>query len=239
MKKWHLGLLLLVFTGSSLATPVYFNDFDDGTGLAGYGLVTSAQGLEGVGNISGNIWRNDAGLVDDGDPSTPDIAQGSGVQVFGMGDHDTVRVSFDLIAIDSWDGSSPTGGVVDPDFFNVVIDVGLEFSHTIDFVIQEDGSIFDSDADLLTHGGVSLHTNPLFSESAYHVILEVPHFYDDLTVVFFASGDGWQGGIDESWGMDNLLIESLGASAVPLPLPVFLLGMGLLALYPMSRRRGQ
>jgi len=46
-------------------------------------------------------------------------------------------------------------------------------------------------------------------DSAYDLGLEpalqaIPHTASTLTIEWFASGDGWQGSYDESWGIDNV-----------------------------------
>src|SRR5262249_49353682 len=51
--------------------------------------------------------------------------------------------------------------------------------------------------------------NSFSYDSAYNVGLDsafsnIPHTSSSLTVEWFASGAGWQGGSDESWAIDNL-----------------------------------
>ena len=45
-----------------------------------------------------------------------------------------------------------------------------------------------------------------------------------LTVDFFASGSGWQGGSDEWWGIDNVSVTLDSVEAVPEPSTLILVG---------------
>lgn len=61
-----------------------------------------------------------------------------------------------------------------------------------------------------------------FTDAAYDMYLEpslsgIPHSASTLTIRWFASGTGYEGGIDESWGMDNVQVSLNGVTAVPEP----------------------
>lgn len=224
MKRKQLGnglvlsamLALGLVMGNAEAVLLYSNDFDPGTALDGAGSIESAQGFDGIGAISGNIWRN-----------TTNPPADSSVNLTGIGSHNGLLIEFDFMAIDSWDGSTTAGGSVPSDFFNVTVDTGVEFSETVDAFVESDGSITTStDASLLTHG-----TNQGFTswpDAAYQISLLVAgHTASTATVSFSAGGNGWQGGGDESWGIDNLRISAISTVAVPEPSILVLLGIGL------------
>jgi hypothetical protein len=91
----------------------------------------------------------------------------------------------------------------------------------------------------------------LYPDRAYDMGLDPRLFFAHtaatLTVQFFANGPGWQGGIDESWGIDNLEIilivpEVEGTiTSVPEPGTLLLVGGALLAgarRLRSGRRRG-
>jgi hypothetical protein len=59
----------------------------------------------------------------------------------------------------------------------------------------------------------------------------IPHTASSVTISFFASGAGWQGGNDESWGLDNLSV------GINVPEPTMLGSLGLLAAALGARRR--
>ena len=50
-----------------------------------------------------------------------------------------------------------------------------------------------------------------YVDSAYDLgwepaLQSIPHTASAVTIAWFASGDGWQGGSDESWAIDNVQI---------------------------------
>lgn len=225
-KKMIAGAVLALATGTTSAATLYFNDFESSVGLAGAGNITGAQGFAGIGAISGNIWRN---------ASTGNPAAASSLSLGGIGAHNGLTIEFDFMAIDSWDGSTGAGGLVPPDFFNVEVDSGSEFKETVDFAIESDGSISTSaDAALLFRGSNKGFTG--WPDTVYHITLNISgHNTSTAAINFFASGNGWQGGSDESWGIDNLKIST--AASVPEPNTLLLLAGGLLAAGFSSRRR--
>lgn len=229
-KRWQKQLIgsavLALAAGSASAATLYSNDFESALGLSGAGGITGAQSFTGIGGIAGNIWRNN---------STGNPAASSNLSLSGIGAHTGLQIEFDFLAIDSWDGSTGTGGIIPPDYFNVSVDSGSEFKETVDFAMVSDGSISTSaDATLLARG-----SNYGFSgwpDTVYHITLNVlGHSASTVDIKFFASGNGWQGGSDESWGIDNLTIST--ATSVPEPNSLLLLAGGLLAAGVFSRRR--
>lgn len=77
----------------------------------------------------------------------------------------------------------------------------------------------------------------MHSESALH---SIAHTSSALTLEFFASGAGWQGGGDESWAIDNLKISinARAGTVVPEPasLALFVPGLAVLALLWRRKR---
>jgi hypothetical protein len=65
----------------------------------------------------------------------------------------------------------------------------------------------------------------MYAETAFQ---NIAHTGSSLTINWFASGTGWQGGSDEFWAMDN--VQVVLNNVVPLPPTVVLLGSGLLGL---------
>jgi hypothetical protein len=65
------------------------------------------------------------------------------------------------------------------------------------------------------------------------------HSASTLTVEFRAAGSGWQGGSDESWGLDNFTVAASGAGAPGVPEPAtwaMMIGGFALAGAAMRRR---
>jgi hypothetical protein len=215
---------------------VYFNNFDDPAVVASGVIATfgGAGAPESVASypppFSGNFFRNTTGGAPFGfgPPGTPTTLTLSGLPA-----HTSLDINLLLAAIDSWDSSN---GNPAPDFFNVVVDGVNQFQGTW---ANASGSIntvasFAGPAALCCTSGPPFFDNdrgidlgPVASLSA------IPHTASTVTILFFADGNGWQGGGDESWAMDNLqVIVSDGTSAVPAPAPstMLLLASGMLGV---------
>ena len=79
--------------------------------------------------------------------------------------------------------------------------------------------------------GFSGFTDRAFDMTAEAALQNIPHTASTLTVSWFASGAGWQGGSDESWAIDNLSV-SINAAPAATPEP------GTLALLVTSGLTG-
>ena len=218
MKRVFLSALALVLTSGAAAqaSQVYFNDFESGSTLSGTGSIEGVQSYEGANDISGNFWRDDS------------IGGSSDLSLSGLGAHSSLVIEFDLALIDSWDGGQETS--FGPDIFNVTVD-GEEALRT---------SNFNPISPLLTDGVFGdFGFNPNFNDEAYRVSLVVEHITGGAEISFFADGGGYQGGIDESWAIDNLSVSTSGdPSVIPLPagLPLLLGALGLTGL-TLRRRK--
>ena len=214
---------IFAFAGTATAGTVYFNDFDHGIGLGGGGEIADAQGYHGVNGISGSFWFNDSKVNGPKGKKTTD----STLSLSGLGAHDWMTISFDIAFIDSWDGN--IGRKFGDDFFNIFVD-GVTLLRTTNF-----GGIGDE----LTDGvyGYFGFRNK-YDDEAYRYRAMFRHTGDSADFSFFADGRKWQGGRDESWGIDNLTVM-IGSSAaivpVPAALPLMLGGLGLLGF--AGRRR--
>jgi hypothetical protein len=207
--------------GRADASTIYFNDFEaNALGFAGAG---AREGTQGYGTLGyGQMFlRNDTG----GNPQTPSVL------VLNLASAaSNSMLALDLAIIDSWDGFNCCG----PDVFNVKLDGTVIFSQ-----------IFDSFGVPTVHPalvtkayGVPLGFNSSWLDGAYLLSLSLgnlaagPH-----TIDFYASGAGWQAGIDESWGIDNVSVTGdLAGTQVPEPVTgsLVLTGLGILGL---ARRR--
>ena len=70
-----------------------------------------------------------------------------------------------------------------------------------------------------------------YGDNVYHLSFTFPHS-GDLMVSFTASG--LQSLNDESWGLDNVKVET---DVIPLPGTLLLFGSGLLGLFRVRRAR--
>jgi hypothetical protein len=215
----------------SAETLLYSNNFD-GPGTTfisgvtatpgGVQTTTAVQGFAGgsagpgsmSGMFSGQMLYN---------PTNPPSA--STFTFTNLPTHTAVNIRFLLAVIDSWDGVLTDRGY-NPDFFNVNVDGTTVLQASYDNYSDASGDgIAETPAGSAIFQRQPKGFNSSFLDSAYFLggtsaLQNIPHTASTLTVSLFASGAGWQGGTDESWGIDNLRVGLEGVpdgAAVPLP----------------------
>ena len=190
--------------------------------------MVSVAGFPAAAGLGAFAWQN---------ASTGNPAPGTTVNLSGLGPHTWLRVNFEFIAFDSWDGQSTTWG---PDYLNLLIGASNTYISITNFPasIADHGvsGPFDySSVSLVFADGNSYAGNSGWSDSVWHVAYQIPHTASTAVLNFYAYGAGWQGGSDESFGLDNILIETDGA--VPEPATFLTLGLGLAVLAALRRVR--
>jgi hypothetical protein len=243
---------MLIFYQPSYAHLVVFStNFDTGAPAEFSGITTTepVQGYAGIGPASnqfgGNFLRNDTGGSPVGTPSSLTT-----LTLTGLPGHTSVDVRFLLAIIDTWDGSGSSPGAPIPDFFNVTLDGATIFSETFEnFNLGGTQTYSPPPNVLLTPSPypelgffIRPGSPPDFGDSAYDMgadpaFMNIPHSASTLTISWFASGAGWQGrfgstqsNFDESWALDNVVIELNGVAAVPEPSSFVLVGLGLVSI---------
>jgi len=243
------GVVLLVLCNRLAAAPitVFSDDFDGGRWLAegvsgdfsGINNTESVQGYSGLGHsgyvFSGSSLRNTTKLA-------PMQASPSVLTLSGLSSHTHIDLDFLLAIIDSWDGGgSPPYA---PDRFNVTVDGLLVFSHTFSEVNNE----VRPQSYVPPEGGLLAFNTPLgfssvggFNDSAYDMSLEptliVAHTAPSVSIQWYADGDGWQGGADESWAIENVRVR-VESNVVPEPCTLLVWsGLGAAGLVAAWRRR--
>ncbi len=159
-----------------------------------------------------------------------------------LASHASIDITGLLAIINSWDS---TNGCCSPDYFQIRVDGATIFSDTYAIVT---GSIHNTNAltDIggITHRGFA--NDPQWSDAAFNLeneLQNIAHTASTLTIDFLGTGGGWQGGTDEGWGIDNLLVTlndvtfQEPVTGVPEPMTLSLLGAGLLGLGVMRRQR--
>lgn len=242
MRLAILGAGLFCLSAQAQIT-IRFNDYDGGatadpaygfTANVGAGLATPVQGYAGLGvgsnQFAGNFFRNTE--------SNPTVGSGGTFTNLPVGG--LLSFSFLLAVIDSWDGLDSVGG---PDRFELLINNVSVYSTSFDNFPAPPAS--STNGGTLLASGSNLGFSQFF-DSAWDFtnvagIRNIAYAGTGLTYRFRATGAGWMGGADESYGIDNFRITLTPAVTAPVPEPetYALMLAGLAALGAVSRRRKQ
>lgn len=236
-----LALLAVIGHNSALGatTVIRFNDYDGGASsdpayshvpAANAGVVTPVEGFAGIGVgasvFSGNMFRNAESL--------PSLGSGGSFSNLPLGG--TLSFSFLFAAIDSWDGLG-TGG---PDTFSLTVNGATVFTTSFDNFPAPPAT--STNGGTLLASGVNLGFGTFF-DSAWDFtnvagLQNISYSGSTVTYRFLASGAGWSGGADESWGLDNLRVSLTDpVAAVPEPETYALLLGGIGLVGAVARRR--
>jgi len=229
-------IVAFAFVASAIqvqAATVLAASFNDGNFQAPFGfaslsvngngnLVEPTQGFN-VGGFSGTFIQSLA----TGNPAPAVVLSLSGLPA-----HNAVDVNFLLALIDSWDSND---GSPAPDLLNVEIDGSVVLQVTCNNATGSNcygGTVVAP----MAHRGFNGSWQDIGFDMANEGALTVAHSASTLTVRWFASGAGWQGDFDESFGIDNLVVNLITDDGrVPEPGSLAMIGLGLAAL--AGRRR--
>lgn len=206
------------------ADVLYANNFEsNATGFTGAGFLTGSQGYGALG-FGQQMLRNNA----PGNPATPSVLNlNFGSAVNGA------NLSLSFGALDSWDGNNCCG----PDYFNIRVDGNLLFSKNFDAF---GAPTVDPHLTTLSYGNQLGFSG--WADQAYAMNFSLGNLSAGAhTIEFFASGNVWQAGDDESWAIDNVAVtgeRGVPAAAAPEPVSGALLlgGLGAMALARRRRR---
>lgn len=232
------AVLAALLSAPAAAATLYWNNFEgQSQALQGAGTRVDTLGYKDLG-FQNHLWRND--VAGGGTANASSLS-------FRLNDARAVQLEFDLAIIDSWDQTNNFG----PDALNLSIDGQVVFSRV--FTGNFDAFTAPTLDPALTTMSFGSRLakygdwNDDWDDAAYAVSLLLGEMgAGDHTISFYASGPDWQGGYDESFGLDNIRITSLngegpGASVrvaeVPEPHPLGLATVALLCL-GLARRRG-
>ena len=212
----------------------FVTDFEDGVPLefqqfSSITTLEDVQGFDGLGTDSnvfaGSFLRNSSGGTAADPGSVP--AEPTSLVLSNLPAHTSLDLNFLLAIIENWDGNTALGDAqgnpVDyPDAFNVAVDGELVYSVAFDQQLLEDTVNLLDGAAYTPPNGVQLdhNANDLFTppggnhpiyinDSAWDLSLDsqldgIAHSASTVTIQWYASGDGYQGGDDESWAIDNV-----------------------------------
>jgi hypothetical protein len=124
--------------------------------------------------------------------------------------HTDLDLSFVFWAIDSWDGTTNT--CCGTDIFKIRLDGSVIYSAAFrNWGISParlDSESLPGAAALVLGNNTNLAGDPTWSDSIWLISLpNLPHQSSSATIEFFADGTGWDGGTDESFGLDNVTVR--------------------------------
>jgi hypothetical protein len=199
----------LVAGGATIAradTIAFFEDFEDGLPVqlsAPGATIEPVQGFEDLGTpgnrFAGNVLRY----------SDPEVLE-TQLVVTGLPPHDTLSVGFLLGVIDSWDGV---------EVLEVLVDGEVAWSSTFDLAYDDvasyeppPGGLLGSGTNLGWNAGAFYDNDRAYDLSIEPSLSDIPHTADAVVVTWrllAVAGQyspNWQGGMDESWAIDNVMI---------------------------------
>lgn len=187
---------------------VFSSDFNDPSlpsEISGAGTFASVQGYDGRGpsgnNFDGQFLRNSS----TGNPATPTT-----LTLTNLPSHNTISLRFLLAIIDTWDGNNDDLVVTldGTEIFNQNFNSngGQTFPyHAGSLIFRNEHVAFGDSSNNFRDSGYDMTRVPEFRD--------IPHTASTATINWFASGNNWDGGDEESWAIDNLEIR---VSAAPL-----------------------
>lgn len=234
-------LSTLMAAGSAGATTIFFTDFNSGapsqvTGSNGVVNSTSVGGTTAIDGLQ--LWQD----YSTGNPASPTT-----LTLTGLAANQSIDLDFTFLAINTWDGTTYAPGVYAPDYLNVTLNSSSIFQGAFRNFGTEStpeypgctGSVnCTSVYNPAPPAGTTVTLLQSGSTSIYDISVTglTANGSGQATFAFFASGQGWQGGSDESIGLDNISVTSAAAAATPEPSTWMLIGGALLCL-PLIRRR--
>jgi hypothetical protein len=158
----------------------------------------------------------------------------------GIEEYDELSVTFDFYAIRSWDGNGRGEfNQYGPDTFSFSLNGQTLLSET--FCANGPGCgpgleyepSFTGEPIAVNALGYTYDGRP--DDAIYRFTFTTDEYSSDLSLSF--TGSGLQFLADESWGLDNVIIQTSVASEVPEPTTTALLALGLFGVGAVARRR--
>lgn len=213
--KHFTSAVALSLAASSASAAFYTENFDDGTTDLTNGQIKNVANENYAPAWSGKYFRNKSG----GNP-----AKKSEVTVTGVDStQSSINVSFSLGLLDSFDKASSTSW--GPDY------IDFSANGNVLATMSKTGSGVYSMTTLVAENALLDSNDPNdWTDTLFDISLDFANSATSLVFAIQAYGAGWQGGSDESWGIDNLAFAyntqtggtGTGISPVPLPAAAWL-----------------
>jgi len=184
---------------------------------------SSIQGSQALPGFGTNFLRNDTNGT-------------TILSAFGLGAHTALELTFDIAFIDSWDAFD--GACCAPDILNIAIDglapLQVTSNNAQGTAVYGPGVVVAPLAHYGFNGG--------WQDVVVRYSFVIPHTAATWSMAINFGGAGFQGGIDESWGLDNFslaAVPAVGPGGIPEPATwaMMILGFGLSGA-TLRRRRG-
>jgi hypothetical protein len=209
-----IAFLAILAIPSQAATVLYSQNFEGGAipGQFYGGTLLNTSGVpSAVGDGNWALW-NDAGGTPQGTTGMP-----IGLQLNGLKPFTSASLDFTFLAIDSWDGVDY--GSFSPDYFTVQVNPKVVFQAPFrNYLTTEyagDGNPGygsapppNSTITLLLAANANYLVTDHFNDAFYQIHIDglQADAQGNLNIYFYACGAGWQGGYDESFGVDNIVV---------------------------------
>lgn len=196
----------LVISESGSGDLVFSTNFDSGLvpELSGGGGLTSVEGFAGIGQVGnefvGQYFRNATGVASNG------VQPPTVLTLTNLPAHTSLTIEFLFALLDTWNGIATT---FESDTFVIQVDGVTVFSQFFDEDPADQSYVAPAGAQLTSGSGIAAGPG---LDNGYDMALEaglrdIPHTDSTATITFFAGGNDWDGGDDESWAMDNLRVS--------------------------------
>lgn len=228
----------LIASSSANAVVLYQNNFDGNeahhSGVTGaFALFPTEAATAGAWNAQG--WAGNYGAYRTGGIPSPF----GGLYLSNLATHTTISASFLLGFLESWD--SYDGSCCSPDHLEVWIDGAHVATLTSNNAL---GTIEDYDGGTELYDGEQLNN---FHHASFDTLVDMStagfltfaHTASTLSLEFRVNSAGWQGGGDEGFGLDNVVLtyDGVRTGAIPEPSTWALMICGFGAAGGMLRRR--
>ena len=238
-----LALLAYIFTVPVLAGDVYLNDFNGpigskypewtssaisyastanppGKGELQAPVVTNVESPNHTQRFLGEFGGPPIGVSADPGYNHTRVEQTVSFALHDLPAHTSLKVSFDLYILKSWDGNSRAYG---RDRFILRVAGGptlLDTTFSNNPKVRTEGSYQDypHPNSMPRSGAASTNTlgyNAFFADSMYHLDFTFAHSDSNLTLNFSSSLFEGKGVSDESWGLDNVRITTVRPNSNP------------------------